>query len=126
MSNKPITYEEKMKDRDNEFLYNKCVEQYHCIINYQSQMCEYKHRIKELEEKNKTFEDYNKDLNRKIDKLEEDLDAEKSISSNLARRIVKAIEYINENKEGTDCCGEIYIDLGEIEIVELLKILKGE
>lgn len=58
MSNKPITYEEKMKDRDTEFLYDKCVKQYHSIMNYQSQMCEYKSRIKELETKlNKLKED---------------------------------------------------------------------
>jgi predicted nucleic acid-binding Zn-ribbon protein len=49
--------------------------------------------IKELEEKNKTFEDYNKDLNRQIDKLEEDLEAEKSINSYLSRRILKTYEY---------------------------------
>lgn len=40
--------------------------------------------LKELEEKNKTFEDYNKDLNRQLDKLEE--------------RINKAIEFIKDDE----------------------------
>jgi peptidoglycan hydrolase CwlO-like protein len=71
-------------------------------------------QIKELEEKNNTFEDYNKDLNRQIDKLEEDLDAEKSINSYLSRRILKAIEYINNT------------DLGTLDKWELQEILKGE
>lgn len=33
--------------------------------------------------------------------------------------------YIEENKVGTDCCGEIYIGLDEMRIEELIKILKG-
>ena len=40
------------------------------------------------------------------------------------KNIDDAIKYIEENKEETDCCGETYINLGEIEIEELLKILK--
>lgn len=46
-------------------------------------------REKELEKKNKTFEEYNKDLNNKLDKLEEELEFEKSICSNQAQRIKK-------------------------------------
>ena len=38
--------------------------------------------------------------------------------------IIKEVrEYIEKNKEGTDCCGEIYIGLGEEEINDILGIL---
>jgi cell division protein FtsB len=80
--------------------------------------------IKELKEKNKTFEDYNKDLNRQIDKLQEELKFEKTICSNQARRILKAIEYIEKLfiLEDDDVTYEFKND----EIKPLLKILKGE
>lgn len=106
-------------------------------------------KLEELEKKNKTFEDYNKDLNNQLDKiekenkrlelenekhkswvnvlnkdnhkfrdkieqLEEDLEAEKSTSSNLARRINKAIEYLENT------------DLGILEFWKVKEILKGE
>ena len=57
MNNKPISYENKIKDRNNEFLYDKCVKQYHIIMNYQSKMREYKNRIRKLEEENKELND---------------------------------------------------------------------
>lgn len=52
-----------------------------------------------------------------IDKLEEDLEAEKSINSYLSRRILKAIKYIEENKSvfGTN-----------LDMNYLSDILKGE
>lgn len=42
MDNKPILFEDKMKYRDNEFLYDKCIKQHDCIKNYQWKMREYK------------------------------------------------------------------------------------
>ena len=45
MSDKPIVFEDKMKYRDNEFLYDKCIKQHDCIINYQWKMREYKEII---------------------------------------------------------------------------------
>lgn len=64
----------------------------------------------------------------KIKKLEEDLEAEKSTSSNLARRILKAIEYINDN---IAVCAFNNKELPHWEfddnnIQNLIKILKGE
>jgi len=41
--------------------------------------------------------------------------------------IIKEVrEYIEENKEGTDCYGETYIGLGEEEINGILEILDKE
>lgn len=80
-------------------------------------------KLKELEEKNKTFEDCNKDLNNQLDKLEEDLEAEKSTSSNLAKRILKAIKYLELNVDiPKNHLEEVIKDREE----DLLKILKGE
>ena len=42
MNNKPILFEDKMKYRDNEFLYDKCLKQHDCIMNYQWKMSKYK------------------------------------------------------------------------------------
>ena len=43
-------FEEKMKYRDNEFLYNKCVKQYHQLMLSQHKNKEYKSKIESLEE----------------------------------------------------------------------------
>lgn len=42
MNNKPLFFEDKMKYRDNEFLYDKCIKQHDCIKNYQWKMRKYK------------------------------------------------------------------------------------
>ena len=44
MNNKPIIYEDKMKYRDNEFLYDKCVKQYHQLMLSQDKNKEYKNK----------------------------------------------------------------------------------
>lgn len=51
MNDKPILYEDKIKDRDNEFLYNKCVNQYHQLMNCQYKNKEYKNKINNLQSK---------------------------------------------------------------------------
>jgi len=53
----------------------------------------------------------------KIKQLEEDLEAEKSISSNLARRILKAIKLLEE---------DYFEDGSGNNVEEVIKILKGE
>jgi hypothetical protein len=84
----------------------------------------YNNKQKQLEEKNKTFEDYNKDLNRQIDKLEEDLDAEKSINSYLSRRILKAIEYLEHEQFKRTILGfgrDKYLNAIKNKTIEILK-----
>ena len=44
-------FEEKMKYRDNEFLYNKCVKQYHQLMLSQYKNKEYKIKINNLQSK---------------------------------------------------------------------------
>jgi len=68
----------------------------------------------DIELNNKFIE--NRKLKLKIEQLQEDLDAEKSTSSNLARIIVKAIEYIGN--------GNLGIPRKTRE--KFIKILKGE
>jgi hypothetical protein len=59
----------------------------------------------------------------KIKQLEEDLEAEKSISSNLARRILKAIKYLKLKVDiPKNHLEEAIRDIEE----DLLKILEGE
>lgn len=52
MSEKPITYEDKMKYRDNGFLYDKCVKQYHQLMLSQDKNREYKNIIANLQQEN--------------------------------------------------------------------------
>ena len=55
MNDKPILYEDKIKDRDNDFLYNKCVNQYHQLMNCQYKNKEYKNKINNLQSKIDNF-----------------------------------------------------------------------
>lgn len=75
---------------------------------------------------------YRDTISNKLKELEEDLEAEKSISSNLAQRILKAIEYIEKHIKYE--CDRTY---GELRFMshhlydnfkkkDLLKILKGK
>lgn len=59
---------------------------------------------------------YIKQLEEENEKLKEDLEAEKSTNSNLARRILKAIEYM----------GRRDLEWGSEEHEKMMKILKGE
>lgn len=87
MNDKPILYEDKIKDRDNDFLYNKCVNQYHQLMNCQCKNKEYKNKINNLQSKidkaieyikiqQKIFKDYDivseNQLNNLLDILKED------------------------------------------------------
>ena len=81
-------------------------------------------RNEELEEEHKELVETNYNLATKKTELEEDLDLEKSISSNLAQKILKAIEYIEEHSLNFN--GECEIDLEVEECKDLIKILKGE
>ena len=78
-----------------------------------------------LEEKNKTFEDYNKDLNNQLDKLEEENRILKELNvcvgcnNNLdyKSRIDKAIKLLEE---------DYFEDGSGNNVEEVIKILKGE
>jgi hypothetical protein len=69
--------------------------------------------------------DYLKELKEENEKLEEDLDAEKSINSYLSRRILKAIEYIESYNLPKDLGKLSEAPISVNELKELLKILKG-
>lgn len=96
--------------------------------------------IKELEEKNKTFED----LNNQLDKLEEENSSlrsrliyaeqkyielkEQSFSGYYIDRVNKAIEYIHNNQPVFELSSKEQLQewFEKEYYVELLKILKGE
>ena len=95
--------------------------------------------IQELEEENKKLKDKVLELSnhlslysseetmlKRLEELEEDLDAEKSTTSNLAGRILKALQYIKSYNLPEDLgnLSECPISVGELN--ELLKILKGD
>ena len=52
-----MDYEERIKYRDNEFLYEKCCKQYNVLMEYQHKMRDYKQQIKTLEEENKKLKE---------------------------------------------------------------------
>lgn len=47
-----MDYEERIKYRDNEFLYEKCCKQYSVLMEYQHKMSDYKQQIETLKEEN--------------------------------------------------------------------------
>lgn len=87
-----------------------------------------KTQFEDLKEENKKLKEENKHIfaNVNDDELLRSNAMNWAEKNKLQERINKAIEYIEKNKEGIDDCFEPYIGLSEIEIEELLKILKGE
>ena len=79
-----------------------------------------KNKDKEIEKLNKQIEEYQKAL----DETTMDLEREKSQVKEYGTRLIKAIEYVEENKrthESDEYCFDDMID----DVIPLLNILKG-
>ena len=92
MNDKPILYEDKIKNKDNEFLYNKCVNQYHQLMNCQYKNKEYKNKINNLQFK--------------IDKINELLEERKKEVEDISWVEMKVEDYIEEINEIEDILKE--------------------
>jgi len=86
-------FEEKMKHRDDEFLYNKCIKQYHQLMLSQHKNKEYKSVL------NKGL-DYieNEILNKKIEEVEWDFD-DCYLSDMPAERIKPLVDILKEGEK---------------------------
>ena len=99
MNNRPITYEDKMKYRDNEFLYDKCCKQYHCIINYQYKMSEYKQQMRKIKELNGVLNEQVNQLKEENEQLRAEINDMNITKYDYVKLINKVGELEEENKK---------------------------
>lgn len=136
MTNMP--YEERIKNRDNDWYYNKCIRQYHFIIKSEVANQRYKEEIKQLRQNNLSMQEemclrWNEldnlqneifDLKDTIQDKNDCIGAYECIIEDRDKRIDKAIDYIDDLKQLKKVD---YLKSVEMKYIDkLLDILKGD
>jgi hypothetical protein len=110
-----IPYEERIKNRDNDWYYNKCIQQYYYIIKSQGANEIYKEKIKRLTKAKETTENEYGDLLKAFAKSETENKKEIARLNKIIDELEKYLTFQIRHTDKEYIFGEVYHKLKELK-----------